>query len=44
VVLGITPDDSFLAHLPGPSLVVGIGEGLVWVASMIGATSGTSAA
>ena len=37
----VPPDGSFLANLLAPSLVVGVGEGLVWVSSMVGATSGT---
>src|SRR3712207_6476216 len=39
----LTPDGSFAGTLLGPSLVVAVGEGVLWVASMVGATSGTSA-
>ena len=36
----IPTDGSFLGSLLGPSLVVGLGQGIVWVSSMVGATSG----
>ena len=39
----VSPGGSFAADLLAPSLVVGIGEGAVWVASMVGATSGADA-
>ena len=35
-------DGTFLANVLGPSLVVGVGEGVVWVASMVAATSGAT--
>ncbi len=36
----VSPDGSFPGDLLGPSLVVGIGAGAVWVSSMVAATSG----
>jgi EmrB/QacA subfamily drug resistance transporter len=39
----LSPDGTFAGDLLGPSLVIGVGEGLVWVASMVGATSGAQA-
>jgi EmrB/QacA subfamily drug resistance transporter len=36
----LEPDASYVAALLLPSLVVGVGEGAVWVSSMVGATSG----
>jgi EmrB/QacA subfamily drug resistance transporter len=36
----IPPDGGFLGDLLGPSLVVGAGAGVTWVASMVAATSG----
>jgi hypothetical protein len=38
----LSPDGGFAADLLAPSLVIGVGEGLVWVASMVGATSGVA--
>ena len=38
----VEPNGSYVATLLLPSLVVGIGEGAVWVSSMVGATSGAS--
>jgi MFS family permease len=40
----VSPDGSFPGDLLGPSLVVGIGAGAVWVSSMVAATSGADAA
>ena len=40
----IPADGSYVSDLLLPSLVVGLGEGAVWVASMVGATSGTDEA
>jgi MFS family permease len=37
----IEPDGSYVTTLLLPSLVVGVGEGAVWVSSMVGATTGT---
>jgi MFS family permease len=39
----VPPNGSFAADILGPSLVVGIGEGLVWVGSMVAATAGVQA-
>jgi hypothetical protein len=36
----IDVDGGYVADLLGPSLVVGAGAGVAWVASMVGATSG----
>jgi len=40
----IPADGSYAGHLLLPSVVVGLGEGAVWVASMVGATSGADEA
>ena len=40
----IPPGGSFLGDLLGPSLVVGAGAGVTWVASMVAATSGAAPA
>jgi EmrB/QacA subfamily drug resistance transporter len=40
----VSPDGSFPGDLLGPSLVVGIGAGAVWVSSMVAATSGAGPA
>jgi EmrB/QacA subfamily drug resistance transporter len=37
----IRPAGSYVTNLLGPSLLVGTGNGLTWVASMVGATTGT---
>ena len=44
VFASLPPDGSFAGHLLLPSLIVGLGEGVVWVASMVGATSGSDEA
>jgi EmrB/QacA subfamily drug resistance transporter len=40
----ISADGSYVGDLLLPSVVVGLGEGAVWVASMVGATSGADEA